>query len=241
MPSIEQSAASFARRVDAIKAATVDYVYDLGGGLSRQELAVLVDRIDFTALVDQLGYSGSVEALMGDYVSILRDLDPIAPLSDEVLEALANTDRAFYLSKGGDLASTMKQEIARGALLGSSRSEMKAALSELSGYRADQIQTLIDTSMRVYSRSVNVAMMNELPPDTKYYYFGPVDDKTRDICLDMASAGQLTEAEIASRWGSDVLVNGGGYNCRHEWRMVTTQYPKLNKTKEAQARIAEDK
>ena len=218
--TIAKEAADFAKRVEAIKAATVDYVYNLGQGLSRQELAVLVSEIDFTALVNELGYVSNVDKMVGSYVNILKGLDPIAPLSEEVLQALAQTDRAFYLAKGGDLANTMKQELTRGALLGSTRSQMKTALTELSGYRPDQIETLIDTSQRVFSRSVTAAMADELPDDTKYVYVGALDDKTRDICLEMLSAGALTMAEIDAQFPG-AFIEGGGFNCRHQWRIAT--------------------
>lgn len=220
MATISKEAVAFAKRVEAIKVATVDYVYNLGQGLSRQELAVLVGNIDFTALVNELGYVSNVDKLVGSYVNILKDLDPIAPLSEEVLQALANTDRAFYLSKGGDLANTMKQELTRGALIGSSRSQAKAALTELSGYRPDQIETLIDTSQQVFSRSVTAAMADELPDSTKYVYVGANDDKTREICLEMLNAGELTMAEIEAQFGN-AFIEGGGWNCRHQWRIAT--------------------
>ena len=220
MATIAKEAVDFAKRVEAIKRATVNYVYDLGAGLSRQELAVLIDSIDFTALVNDLGYVSNVDKLVGSYVNILRGLDPLAPVSEEVLQALANTDRAFYLSKGGDLANTMKQELARGALLGRSRSEMRNAIAELGGFRADQIETLVDTSQRVFSRSVTAAMADELPDDTKYVYFGANDDKTRPICQEMLAAGPLTQAEIDARFPG-AFIEGGGYNCRHSWRIAT--------------------
>jgi hypothetical protein len=222
MPTIEKTAIEFAKRVEAIKLATVDYIYDLGANLSRQELAILISEIDFTAVVNELGYVSNLDKLTARYIDVLRGLDPIAPLSDDILQALVNTDRAFYLAKGGDLANVMKVELTRGALLGESRQGMKAAISELGGYRPDQIQTLVDTSMRTFGREVNLAMMAEMPDETKYTYVGPIDDKTRDICLQMAGAGELTQSEIVSSFGSSVLTDGGGFNCRHEWRITTT-------------------
>ena len=227
MATIAKEAVDFAKRVEAIKRATVDYVYDLGAGLSRQELAVLIDSIDFTALVNDLGYVSNVDKLVGSYVNILRGLDPLAPVSEEVLQALANTDRAFYLSKGGDLANTMKQEIARGALLGRSRSEMIAAVALIDGYKDYQIEALVDTARRVYSRSVTAAMAEELPDNTKWIYVGATDDRTRDICLQMLAEGEMTEAEINAKYPG-AFIDGGGYNCRHSWRAVTSVSKKLS-------------
>ena len=36
----------------------------------------------------------------------------------------------------------------------------------------------------------------------------------------MMSAGEQTKAEIESTFGSDVFINGGGYNCRHKWEIA---------------------
>ena len=220
MATISKEAIDFAKRVEAVKQATVEYVYNLGQGLSRQELATLVGNIDFTALVNELGYVSSVEKLTASYVNILSGLDPLAPVSEEVLQALVNTDRAFYLSKGGDLANTMKQELTKGALLGTGKKQMKEAIKDLSGYRPDQIETIVDTASQVFSRSVTAAMADELPDETKYRYVGADDDKTRPICREMLDSGALTMAEIDSQFPG-AFIEGGGFNCRHQWRIAT--------------------
>ena len=240
MATIEQNAAEFARKVEAIKAATVDHVFNLGQGLTRQELAQLVGNIDFDALVNQLGYEGAVDDLVKSYVGILQSTQQIAPLSEATLQALAASDKAFYAAKGAELGTTMQRAIAQGILTGQSRSTLKTALVELGGFRPDQVETLVDTASRVFQRTVNVAMMDEMPDSTKYFYFGPVDGKTRDICLEMAAAGEMTQDEIVSKFGASVLTDGGGFNCRHEWRLVTSQSSKLEKSDEAQERIDAD-
>ena len=33
----------------------------------------------------------------------------------------------------------------------------------------------------------------------------------------MWGAGNLTKAQIESRFGASVFISGGGYNCRHRW------------------------
>jgi hypothetical protein len=236
LPTIERTAIEFAKRTEAIKAATVDYVYNLGANMSRQELAVLVGQIDFTQLVNELGYVSNVDKLTSRYVDILRTIDPIAPLSEEVLQALVATDNAFYLSKGSDLASTMKQELSRGALTGASRATMKEAIKDVSGFRPDQVETLVDTAQRTFSRSVTAAMTEEMPPDTTYIYIGPVDDKTRDVCVEMAAAGALTRPQIESQFPGS-MVTGGGFNCRHAWRLETKKSDKLSGEGKAQTKL----
>ena len=239
MPLIEKNAELFANAVEAVKRATVDHVYNLGQNLSRQELVVLVDSLDFTALVNGLGYERAVDDLLGTYVGVLGELEGIAPVSETVLQALANTDRSFYLGKGTDLANTIKQELTRGALQGLSRDTMRAAIADVSGFTAPQVRTIIDTSVRVFSRSVTAAMADNLPDTAKYIYVGPVDDKTRDICLAMVAAGPLTQAEVDAQFPGG-FVDGGGFNCRHSWRLVTSQSNKIEKQGEAESIISKN-
>ena len=66
-------------------------------------------------------------------------------------------------------------------------------------------------------------MMDIAPSNTKYVYIGPVDEKTRDECLQMASAGRLTLDQIKSQFGEAVLVDGGGFNCRHKWEIASEE------------------
>jgi len=239
MPTIDQNADKFARNLEAIKKATVDHVYKLGDGLSRQEMTVLIDRLDFTALVNDLGYTKSVDELMASYKGVLQGLEGIAPVSETVLQALANTDRAFYLGKGTDLANTIKQELTRGALQGLSRETMKAAIADVTGFSAPQVKTIIDTSMRVFSRSVTASMADNLPETAKYIYVGPVDGKTRDICLAMVAAGEMTREQIASQFPG-AFIDGGGHNCRHSFRLVTSSSSKISKESEAKKEIADN-
>ena len=68
-------------------------------------------------------------------------------------------------------------------------------------------------------------------------YVGPVDDRTRDECLFMASADRLTESEIISQFGAAVLVDGGGINCRHKWEIASEEGTKFHEGKQAQQAI----
>tara|TARA_R110002110_G_scaffold347645_1_gene557751 strand:+ start:407 stop:1354 length:948 start_codon:yes stop_codon:yes gene_type:complete len=81
----------------------------------------------------------------------------------------------------------------------------------------------INDSMNNMSRSVTTQMMKEAPPDLTYVYIGAIDEKTRPFCLDAASQGALTEAQILELGGeyAESLVSGGGINCRHNWELAS--------------------
>ena len=86
-----------------------------------------------------------------------------------------------------------------------------------------QMQTLVNTTLNTYSRTITNLMMKNAPATTKYVYVGPVDDRTRDECLDYASAGEITEAEIIGNGWTASLIDGGGFNCRHKWEIASTE------------------
>ena len=82
----------------------------------------------------------------------------------------------------------------------------------------------ITDAMNNYSRSVTRQQMDEAPPELKYVYIGPVDEKTRPFCLEAAGAGPLTLDEINSLGGEWVesLSSGGGINCRHNCELASS-------------------
>ena len=74
------------------------------------------------------------------------------------------------------------------------------------------------------------------PPGTKYVYLGALDDKTRDLCLDMISAGALTQDEIEAQFPG-TFETAGGFACRHRWARQTSVSDKLTDSKGAEGKI----
>ena len=115
----------------------------------------------------------------------------------------------------GTDASELKNILNSATISGMQTSEILnqvSVASSASGQRA-----ILNTRLNTYSRVATNTMMKDAPADTKYVYVGPIDDRTRDECLEYASAGPLTEAQIIeSRWSAS-LVYGGGINWRHKW------------------------
>ena len=99
------------------------------------------------------------------------------------------------------------------------------------------MQTLVNTTLNSYSRSITTAMMEEAPDDTLYHYIGPVDGKTRDICLRMASEGRVPRSQIEKTYGREVLIDGGGFNCRHKWERAGRETSEFNLPEEAKEKL----
>ena len=112
------------------------------------------------------------------------------------------------------------KSIERKQAAGLTRAEIIANITD-AALSSAQVQTLVTTSLNNYSRAVTSAIMEDEPNDTLYQYIGPIDGRTRDICLEMGSSPLLTQDEIVKNFGADVLVYGGGYNCRHKWQSTS--------------------
>ena len=102
----------------------------------------------------------------------------------------------------------------------------------------NQIRTLVNTTLNSYSRQVTNQMMDVAPDNTKYVYIGPSDEKTRSECLSMISAGRKTKKEIESTFGRDVLIDGGGFNCRHKWEVASDVGTTFHRPDDAKKRLA---
>ena len=120
------------------------------------------------------------------------------------------------------ISGNIKTEVSKGILAGLTADEILVNVASSSISNA-QMQTLVNTTLNSYSRTITNQMMNVAPANTEYVYIGPVDEKTRPECLEMASAGRITESQIKSKFGASVLVDGGGFNCRHKWEIASSE------------------
>ena len=152
---------------------------------------------------------------------------------------IALNEQVFDNAIVNNIASHIRNEVVKGIQAGLTPDMILQNVTS-SSISSRQMQTLVNTTLNSYSRTVTSAMMDIAPKDTLYHYIGPVDDKTRDKCLQMASAGRITKKEILS-FGSEVLVEGGGFNCRHKWEVAGTQTSEFHLPKEASRRLSSDR
>ena len=82
---------------------------------------------------------------------------------------------------------------------------------------ATKIAVEIETGTSAFYQTVNASIAEAVGID-KYEYFGPVDERTRDFCME--HVGQIkTRAEwqaIDNGQNGAVYPFRGGYNCRHQ-------------------------
>ena len=141
-------------------------------------------------------------------------------MTEQQLQALIAYDLDVWEKFLPYLAAQIQQQIALGYISGLSESQVLKNITDAT-LSDHQIRTLVDTTLFNYSRTVTYMQMQEEPKDTLYQYIGPIDEKTRNVCLQMGGARELTQKQIINNFGSDVLIYAGGYNCRHKWQSVS--------------------
>ena len=141
-------------------------------------------------------------------------------MTEEEIQLLIQMDIAVWEAYLPFLATQIQQQVALGSFAGLTRAEIIKNITD-AALSSAQVQTLVTTTLNNYSRSVTSAIMEDEPNDTLYQYIGPIDGRTRDICLEMGASPLLTQEQIIKNFGPDVLVYGGGYNCRHKWQSVS--------------------
>lgn len=155
------------------------------------------------------------------------------------MDALKALHLGNLLEQGDDVAKALWQATLRGVF--GSRS-VDRILSDLAGVLEDtepHIRTLYDTSISIYGRQVEALQAGDREEAT-FAYMGPVDQVTRDFCVEYAGR-VLTRAEIDDLDNGqldNVFLTGGGYNCRHTWIEVS-RFSELRDLVGTEARVPE--
>lgn len=85
-----------------------------------------------------------------------------------------------------------------------------------------QARTVYDTAVSIFSRQVELSQA-EGAPDELFVYVGPIDQRMRPFCEDWIGKVRVRTAieRLDNGQLPNVLVSGGGYNCRHVWKRVS--------------------
>ena len=153
-------------------------------------------------------------------------------INEQTLQSFLSGNLSVLDEIIGTDASELKNILNSATLSGMAKSEILNQVSVASSASAQK--AILNTRLNTYSRVATNTMMKDAPSDTKYVYVGPIDEKTRPECLEYASAGALTEADIIGNGWTASLVDGGGINCRHKWEIASSEGIKLFEGKKAQ-------
>ena len=219
---IDSASEQIATLVDKAKTDLLTDLYNIKRTMTLGEFIEIVSTIDIEGtLKSKLQKATSVFA--NAHRGVLESTIGFANIYSRLLTGFATlNEQLFDSSIIRTISGHIRTQVVKGVQAGLSITEIVASVTDASISNA-QMQTLVNTSLNTYSRQVTNQMMDIAPSNTKYVYIGPVDEKTRDECLQMASAGRLTLDQIKSQFGEAVLVDGGGFNCRHKWEIASEE------------------
>ena len=220
---IDRASEQIADLVDRARAELVGSLYALGKDIKDPVLfseALLDIDIEGT-LKSKLKKATSVYA--NAHRGVLESTIGFAEINPKALSTFATlNEQLFDDSVIRTISGHIRTQVSKGLQVGLTAQQITEGVINSSISNA-QIQTHVNTTLNTYSRQVTNQMMKNAPATTKYVYVGPVDDRTRDECLDMAAEGEITESEILTKFGEAVLADGGGFNCRHKWEIASTE------------------
>lgn len=217
---IDKTALAIAEIIDKAKIELIDDVYKIVGKLDTALLIETLKELDVATILNKK-VAKALSAYTIAHQKVLESTVAFAGVNESVLVGLVELNQGILNeSVIRTTASQIKAKIASGVISKQKPVQIAELVTSASISNA-QVQTLVNTSLNNYSRTVTNEMMKEAPKETKYVYEGATDDRTRDKCWDMISSGRLTEAEIRQLHGDAVLTEGGGFNCRHKWEIAS--------------------
>ena len=85
--------------------------------------------------------------------------------------------------------------------------------------------TYANTAYMQFNRTVNAVTADQTGWNN-YLYSGPIDGKIRPFCAKYIGETDSKEniMQMDNEQTSNVLIDGGGYNCRHKWCNVPPRY-----------------
>ena len=175
-----------------------------------------LEQLDIQELI-RIKAQNILQGYTSAHTTLLMDTEFIADITEETLRGLTNFSTSTFSDHLGQMGNIIKKEIVKGAISGATEKGIFDAIQQQAGLSNSQMQTLVTTGLNDYSRSVGKVMFDQLSKNQKYRYVGAIDDRTRDVCLQMWGSGNITKNEIVSNFGASVFISGGGYNCRHQW------------------------
>lgn len=219
--TIDNSVQDFEQSFIAAQDSFIDDVEALKEeGLSIEEIMLILAGIDIATywLID-LDMQQAINRLMGSFDTLLDDAVFFGKVTEPQLLALRNMQQASILQYTTDLGSKVRLSLVQGVLNDMPKKRLREMLLRDLSTKPYQIDTIITTSMATYSRSLTLLQLED-KPEEKLIYTGPLDSKTRPVCIRMLKEGGLTQSQIEAKYPG-ALRDGGGFNCRHQWQSLS--------------------
>jgi len=140
----------------------------------------------------------------------------------EALAALKQLRLADLLQVGEDIAIQLWRTTVDGVLGTRPVVDLVEDISDLLDISARRARQIYDTAVSTFSRQV-AQLGTTGEPDEAFFYVGPVDQRVRPFC--MAHVGKVYSRQAIDQMDNgqlpNVMLTGGGYNCRHRFQRVS--------------------
>jgi len=216
---IDNIAETIARQTATLQQEMVRDLYKLSKDKrfkSIDEFLMAIEQLDLEQIV-LLKSQNIMQGYNLAHTQILGDMTLFADITEETLRALTNFSTSSFADHLGSMGGVFKRELIKGAISGAAEKGIFQAIQQQAGLSNRQMRTMVTTGLNDYTRSVGKIMMDSAASSKRFRYVGAIDDRTRDLCLRLWAAGPMTQSQIENEHGPSVLVEGGGYNCRHVW------------------------
>lgn len=193
--------------------------------LSDTELITMIRELNFFQELLDRGYTEAVNGLMDAYEGQLstivsearkRGIGTIKGATVAQLELLQELDTRALLGNANAFANTLTEGLFSGIIAGESPSSIVSRLTETVNLETHQLNVAVHDGFRKFDDIARHKVFEG--EDVRWTYVGPVDDRTRDICMDTISnepAKGYTENEVLT--SNTPFGDRGGFNCRHSW------------------------
>lgn len=221
MPSIDDILARFEKSFNQLTT-------QFSAAMKEQIKLGVLERADIVGLLEELGYTELLAAFQEEMItsvgeqsgSLLRELG-LSDIPDTgllYLERLATNSAHKLASANQSIIDAMVEAGIRYKMEGAPFSIIVEDLQSKIDDMARRVMAEAHTGIRNFQRATRFALYEEAGIE-KYYYSGPIDDVTRDVCMQaLTSPFQSTGWTLADINSGPVdFITGGGYNCRHEF------------------------
>ena len=236
---IDQAVKDF---LDSLGTAQDEFLSDIqeleDQGLSMEEIMVALGALSIADyFLQDLGMQIAVDSYLGRTDELLDDLFKFGRITESQLLALRKAQESAIIAYTNHLGSQIQLSMIHGVSNNISMKEMEKMLGRNITLQSKQIEKAVGDSLAIYRRSVTAVMLDSRPLGEKLWYEGPLDRKTRPICRKMLAEGEITQSKVKSKYPGS-LIDGGGPNCRHEWRPLTSTNERITRMRDARASIA---
>jgi len=218
---IKQQTEQLAKRLGVAQEEIVDTISQLTKGKSNKQVVAIINDLDMDKIINM-----KTAGILSGYIAAQRDIllskQFFAPITEAELQALLVASEQYFGANLIGMGGVIKQQVLSGIINDRTVDEIVGLIGK-QGYASHSLNRIINDGMNNYSRAVSSYMMDEAPANTKFVYIGPADEKTRDFCLELMSAGELTRKQIREKGWTSSLTEGGGVNCRHNWELAATK------------------